>query len=1035
MNIIKLSITRATLVVVIFATLVFFGIFSFQNLSKELFPKMTHPAMTVSAVYPGAGPAEVENSVTKKLEDAVASLEGIKSVSSTSMENYALIVLEFKAGTDLDKILQDAQRRINAIKQELPDDVKDPAIMKIDVSELPIMNIGVTSDMAETDFYDFVKNDIKPAMERIPGVASIQLSGGNEREIQVNIDRDKMEAYGLSVLQISQALISSNMEFPAGKIKDDDRQILIRLAGKYDQVGDIENVALKASDGGFIKVKNVAEVIDTQKETTTVNRVNGVSTIGISVQRQTDANAVAVAEEVKTVLSTMEKRYADKGFRFDIVKNDSDFTVEASDSVIKDLILAILFVAIFMFFFLQSVRNSLIVFLAIPASLISTCIAMYLFGFTLNLMSLLALSLVIGILVDDAIVVIENIHRHLEMGKNRVQATYEGLKEIGGTVVSITLVLVVVFVPISLTQSLMSELFRQFCVTAAVATLFSLFVSFTLVPMLSSRISKLERVDSDKMLGKMILAFEAFVNRLAEQTAKMLQWAFGHKVVTLGATLMLFVAAVALIPAGFIGTELAGMGDKGEFYIEMELPKSATIEQTDDAALKAESIIRSSAYVSSVYTTVGSSADMMGGENTKAYYAELFVKLIPHNQRNMSTTDFAREVKLTLQQQIVDAKITTAQTTFGIKDDAPIELRLVGNNLDTLIAAAASVRNRISAIPGLIDAKSSVEAGNPEIKILPDRDKMATLGISLDRLGMALNNAFSGNQDAKFKKDNNEWDINIRLDPADRRHISDVENFSLINSSGKNVSLKQFAQVEESESPLRLERSNRVSSVSVTGQVSGRPVGTVGEEIKQAVAQMDFPESVSVEYGGDLETQDEAFGTVGFALIVSILLVYLIMVVLYDDYIKPFVVLFSIPLALIGALIALALSMQTLSLFSLLGMVMLVGLVAKNAIIVVDFAGQLQQEGREVKAALLEATRKRFRPVVMTTLSTIIGMLPIALAKGAGAEWKNGLAWVLIGGLISSMLLTLVVVPLVYYLMDRVLEKTGLNKRKKITVD
>jgi HAE1 family hydrophobic/amphiphilic exporter-1 len=654
---------------------------------------------------------------------------------------------------------------------------------------------------------------------------------------------------------------------------------------------------------------------------------------------------------------------------------------------------------------------------------------MYLTGFTLNLMTLLGLSIVVGILVDDAIVVIENIHRHLEMGKNRVQAAYDGLKEIGATVVSITLVLVVVFVPITFTQSYVSGVFRQFCVTVAAATLLSLLASFTLVPWLSSRIGKIEHINSERWWGKIINGFEQGINRFAESTVSLLQWSFRHKIIVLGVTIGLFVASLSLFPFGLIGEELMSIGDRGEFFIELELPRNATIEQTNRTAYQAESIIRSSPAVNSVFTTVGAS-DLGQAE---ANMAEIFVKMVPFDQRNITAPDLAREVKLALQSAVVGAKIRTAVSGItGGKDDTPIELYVVGNDLDSLIVTADRIREKMSAIPGVVDAKSSVEGGNPEIRILPDRSKMATLGISFDMLGAALSNAFNGNQDAKFKKGNNEWDINIRLADFDRKNTEDVKNFAIQNVRGEMIRLQQFAEVSESEGTTRLDRRNRVSSVTLNCQVAGRPVGTVGNDLKVMLSQTSLPENVSIEYGGELAMQDDVFGSLGFALLVSVLLVYLIMVVLYDNYVRPFVVLFSIPLALIGALFALALSMQTLSVFTMLGLIMLVGLVAKNAIIVVDFAGQLQQDGMEVKEALVEATRKRFRPVVMTTLATIIGMLPIALAQGPGAEWKNGLAWALIGGLTSSMILTLVVVPLVYYGFDRIRMRIECIRLKRV---
>jgi HAE1 family hydrophobic/amphiphilic exporter-1 len=657
---------------------------------------------------------------------------------------------------------------------------------------------------------------------------------------------------------------------------------------------------------------------------------------------------------------------------------------------------------------------------------------MYLFGFTLNLFSLLGLTLVIGILVDDAIVVIENIHRHLEMGKKAIEAAYDGVREIGFTIVSITLVLVVVFVPITLTQGRISDMFRQFALTIAIATSFSLLVAFTIVPLLSSRIGKLEKINPNTFLGKGIHAFENMINRMAELFSDLLNWSFSHKLIVFGITITALIGSLSLVGMGFIGSELSSTGDQGQFSIYLELPRDATIEQTNTITFRAEEIIKSNPLVNTVFTTVG--ADENGQPQDRL--AEIRVKMIPYNERKIKDTELAREVKLSLQKNIPGAKITTATIGFtGNVLKAPIQYYVLGQDMDSVLFAANRLLYEMSSVKGVIDAKISVEEGNPEISIIPDRDKMASLGVSLTGMGAALYSAFNGNTDSKFRDNNNEYDINIRLDRFDRRSISDVENFSLLNASGELIKLKQFAKVEDSEGSTQLERRNRTPAVTVSCQIAGRTVGDIGNDIQTIIPDLNMPQSIDINYGGELEQKDEGFSTLGMALIISVLMVYLIMVLLYDSYVYPLVVLISIPLAIIGAFLALALSMESLNIFTILGMLMLIGLVAKNAIIVVDFTNQLKAEGMELKAALLEATHKRFRPIVMTTLSTIIGMLPIALAQGAGAEWKNGLAWVVIGGLTSSMFLTLIVVPLVYYGVDRMLAKFGWDRKKEIAIE
>lgn len=1036
MNITKTSIKRPTLVVVIFTILTIFGLFSYQKLNQELLPKFSPSVITVSTIYPGASPSEVENSVTRNIEDAISSLEGVDQISSTSMESFSLTTIELKAGSDVDLILQDAQRKINAARSTLPDDVDEPTLGKFDFSEMPILNIGSTSKMEATEFYDLMDNKIKPMFERIPGVARVQLVGGNEREIQVNLNQEKLQAYGLSILQVSQLVNGSNLDFPTGKLNNGEQQTLIRLAGKYKSVNELENLVIKSyANGSMVKLKDVAEVKDSEKDPEIINRVNAVNSIGMTIQKQSDANAVQVSELAKKTLAELSDKYKDKGINFTIAQDSSLFTLDASEAVIHDLIIAVFLVSLVMLLFLHSLRNAVIVMIAIPASLVSTFIAMYALDFTLNLMSLLGLSLVVGILVDDAIVVIENIYRHMEMGKNRIQAAYDGIREIGATVTSITLVIVVVFVPIAFSSGLVANILRQFAVVVSVATLLSLFVSFTLIPLLASRFSKLEHLSSKNVFGRFILAFENGINKISNGITSMLKWSFNHKFVVLAATVVLFFSSVALVPMGFIGSEFVSSGDRGEFIINLELPKNATIEETNLKTFEAEHYIKSSPLVSTIFAKAGTSSDVVGGRS-QANMAEINVKLVDFKDRSVSTEEFSRSVKSTLQRQMPGVKFTAIPVSImGTANKAPIQINVTGNNIDSMLLASDQILSKIAKVQGIIDPKSSVDGGNPEISIDVDRQKMASLGISLDILGASLQTAYTGNTDSKFRKGENEYDINIRMDKFDRKNMADIENFSIINNAGEQIKLKQFAHITESEGPSRLERKDRVSSVTVSAMVVGRPTGTVGTEIQEMVKKMDLPESVTVNFGGDLKNQGDAFGSLGFALLISIVLVYLIMVALYDNYVYPFVVLFSIPLAMIGALLALALTMQTLSIFSILGIIMLIGLVAKNAILVVDFTNDLKKQGLPVKAALIKATQERFRPILMTTLAMVIGMLPIAMAQGAGAEWKNGLAWVLIGGLTSSMFLTLIIVPIIYYLFDRVLAKFGKDQTEEIILN
>jgi len=1021
---------------VLFITLTFLGLNSYQKLGYELMPKFSAPIITISAIYPGASPNEVENTVTKEIENAISSMENVNKITASSYESLSVIVIELRNEANVDLALQDAQRKVNAILSSLPDDVKTPSLGKFSFDDLPIINLGISAKMNATELYDLVTQRLQPNLAKIPGVAQTNIIGGEEREIRINVNRNKLKAYRLALPQLVQLIKTSNVDFPTGKIKSEEEQILIRLAGKYQKLEEIKNLVVASTpQGGPVYLKDVAEVQDTKKEAKLINRINLLNSIGLSIQKQTDANAVAVSELVHKELAKLEHLYSNIDLKFTIARDSTEYTLEAADAVIHDLILAIFLVAAIMLLFLHSYRNSIIVMVAIPLSLIATFIGMSLFGFTLNLMSLLGLSLVVGILVDDAIVVIENIYRHMEMGKSKIQAAYDGVKEIGFTVTSITMVIVVVFLPIALTTGIISNIMRQFSIVIVISTLLSLLVSFTMVPFLYSRFGKLERLTDKTLFGRFVLRFEETLDRFIHWVQNILRWSFRHRFITLGIATLLFVGSISLIVAGFIGTEFIAQGDRGEFVLVLEYPKKTSVDQNNIQSRKIEEFVSSKKEVVSTITTIGQTNEggFFGSATGTPYKSEITVKLVPEDQREKSSDIYGVLLKNEIMDKFPGVKVkSTPISMLGTAEQAPIQLIVTGPTFDTVMFTANKLMQEVKKVEGTQEVKLTVESGTPEVVVTTDRQKMAELGLDLQTVGATMQYAFNGNTDAKFRQGEYEYDINILFDEFNRKSIEDVRALTFQSKYGKEVRLDQFAEVKEGFGPSKLERFNRITSVNVNSQLLGRPSGTVAAEINGIIDGMTLPAGVSVIFGGNQERQQESFGQLGFAFITSILLVYLIMVALYDNFVYPFVVLFSIPLAIIGALVALALSAQTLSLFTLLGIIMLIGLVAKNAILVVDFTNHLKERGMTTEEALLEATKERLRPILMTTIAMVAGMMPVALANGPGAAWKNGLAWSIIGGLTSSMFLTLLVVPVVYQLVDRVLIKTGLlNEAKK----
>ena len=1032
MDLIKLSIKRPSVLIVMLSLLLLGGFYSYKLLNYELIPKFEVNVVTISTIYPGASPSEIESTVTKKIEDGVSALENIKKIQSYSYESLSVVVVQLTNDANVDNTLNEAQRKINAIRANLPTDAKEPSLSKFSLSDLPIVSIGVTSKLSSQELYDLVDKKIQPELSRVPGVAQVNIIGGRKREIRVNVDAKKLEGYGLSIGQVQQLIAASNMEIPAGKIKTRENSTSIRLLGKIQDVEQLRNLTLASQNGVEIRLSDVADVQDTEEEAEKIARIDQENTLLLQVLKQTDANAVSVSELVRKKMEQIEQTYKNEGVKMLLAEDTSEFTLHAANSVMFDLVLAIVLVAVVMFFFLHSLRNALIVMVSIPTSLIAAFIGMYFFGFTLNLMSLVALSLVVGILVDDAIVVLENIHRHMEMGKNKVRAAFDGSKEIVLTVMAITLVIVVVFVPISIGNSIVVNIVREFCMTVAIATMLSLLMSFTVVPWLYSRFGKLEHANPNSVLGKIAIGFESYLKRFTQLFSDLLVWVFANKWKTIILVFFLFIGSCSLIPTGFIGAEFMPNMDRGKFLVQFELNKDASLEQTNFITQKAENYLRglkvegtNKPLVESMITTVGQSTSGMGATQATPYKSEIQLTLIDKKERSESTNIIAAKLKRELSQYLVDAKVKTVPVGMMGAKQAPIALVVTSDNVEVAQQYAEKAAGLLKTIDGATEIKLTSEAGNPEINVELDRDKMTLLGLNVATVGTTMRTAFNGNDDSKFRTGDSEYDINILFQEGNRQSIDDIENMTFINAMGQQIKLSQFATINYASGPTQLERYDKSPSVTVQAQTVGRPTGTVVSEWKTKLETLQKPANVHFTFSGDQEMQDEGFGTIFVSLFAAILLVYMVMVVLYDSFSRPFVVLFSIPLSFIGALIALALANMSLNIFTLLGMIMLIGLVAKNAIMLVDFANHRKQEGEDTITALIQANHARLRPILMTTIAMVAGMIPLAIASSAGAEINNALAIVIIGGLLSSLFLTLIVVPLVYLIFDNIGKRFG----------
>ena len=1019
MNLTEISLKRPTLIVVVFTILTFLGLIGIKSLNYELLPRWTSPVFVVLTPYPGAAPAEVESSVSIKIEDAVAGLPGIDVVRSISQQGYSLVIVTLKTGVDIDPVVNEALRKIQAVKSELPRFALDPSLSQISVNDMPILTLGVKSSLSPSDLYDLIEHRIKPRLTGVGGVGQIALFGETPREIQVNIDHRKLEAYRISILQVLHAIQNTNINYPAGTLTHGSGQTFLRMSGKIRSTAELSQLEIaRKEDGSNVSLSDIAEIIEKERDPLTLYRINGQQSLGMEITKKQDANTVETSEALKSLLLQLEKEHQDIQLQFSIPQDGSVLIKDAARGVARDIGLAVLLVTAIMLFFLRSGRNALIVMLSVPLSMVATIIGITLLDYTLNLMTLLALSLIIGTLVDDAIVVLENVYRHLEMGKSSWKAALEGVREVSLTVVSTSLVLVVVFFPVALSESIISPIIAPFAMVVVLAVLISTFTALTLIPLLMSRFSRWEGKGSKAFWSRLVSGFERGIDRFSNFIMKLLGHALRHCVWSIVLITLLFFSSLALIGTGFIGNEFISMGDVGEGILTVEYPKYYTLKQNNLATRQIEDLVISKPEVTGVYSTVGKASGILAisSETSKT---EINVKLVPKTKREKSAAMFFKDLENELNSTFSDVKVRSGIVTLvGGADENPIQIVFMGSNKDTLMQVAREILQLIKEIPGTNNSKLTIEEGAPELLIRFDKERMGALHISPDLAGATIQTAFAGNRENKLKMGNMEYDIHVRLDAFHRQSLEQVENLIVINRLGEAVQLKQFASVSEVKSSSRLERYDRISAVVLESQALGRTVGDVGDDILKLLEEVELPEGITYLPEGDLKFQGDAFGSLGLAILIAIVLVYLIMVALYESYLHPFVVILSIPLSIIGALLALALTQETLSIFTILGIIMLIGLVTKNAILVVDFINNRRKKGASLLRAILCGVKLRIRPILMTAVSTIVGMLPIALSQTAGSEWKNGMGWVLIGGITISILLSLVVVPMVYMVAE-----------------
>lgn len=1024
MNLTKFSIDRPIGITMVIAFFVVLGLFSFYRIGVELLPALNTPYVTVSISYPGANADSVEQQVVKPAEDALSSVSNLKHMTSTASYGQARITLELDFSANADAAAIDATKKINAIRGSLPDGIDEPVVIKRDVNATPIMYVAVQSSHSLDDIYSKTENDFQDVLQQADGVSEIELNGGRDKEIAVEIDKDKLIHYDMTLAEVVKALKAENVLMPSGTIYSSGTTTDVRVKAQYTDESELSQIQVTNVKGAKIPLTAVASIKRQDQRVTRYARVNGDDAVVMAIYKNSDANVVNTVDNVTKKLD--ELRQDNPDYTFTITNESASYIRNFLHNTLQTLIEGLCTTGLVLFFFLRGWRSTLAVMIAIPTSLISTFFAMYLAGFTFNMMSLMGMALCIGILVDDSIVVLENIHRHLMQGEAPKSAALHGRSEIGMAAVAITLCDVVVFLPIAFMTGMVGQYFKQFGLTIVFATLFSLFVSFTLTPMLASRLFRLGLKIPDKPIWHKMDAIEESARN---HYTSILTWSLDHAKKLVIPVLVLFIAAAALIPTGLVGSEFMPQTDESSFRITVELPTNANLTRTDKVARQLEDYLKTVPEVT-YYTS------MIGGKSLNQ--ANIQVTLKDRRDRSRTIWQVTNDVRRFAADHIYDgdvrvkeAQASVSGTTGGFGGGSGnLRLELRGKDSEALLAQSRAIEQMMKTdIAGLRDISSSYQDGMPEYQLVVDRNKLKQYGTSLSDLNDTFSNAISGQKAGVLandaKNDNNDTDIYVRLKGADAFRLSDLETIPL-NANGHIIYIADVAKVQAGTGPVTIRRTDKERSITLGGSPQGRPLNEVIQDVTNHLNAMDL-HGVTFRFTGQADQMTTTFTDLGEALLLSLILIFMILAILYESVKTPFIRMFSLPLGLIGSLFLLFLTNNTLNLYSLIGILVMDGLVAKNGTLLLDYTLTLMHEqGLDPRSAVIQAGRVRLRPIFMTTLTMVVGMLPTALSMTAGAETRASMAVVVIGGLLTSTVFTLVIIPILFVFM----EKHSLFRRK-----
>jgi HAE1 family hydrophobic/amphiphilic exporter-1 len=1057
MGLTRLAINRPLAILMFICALVIMGVVSESLMKVDRLPNISFPFVSITINWPGASPTDAEQLVTKIVEGGLSGISGVSSITSTSSENRSQVGLQLVEGADANQAAIDAQRAIGRIQARLPSDIQPPIVNKADPSASPILNIAIYSSSRSLDqITDLVNNIIQPKLASVLGVADITVNGGVTREIEVQLDYTKLESYGISIAQVTTALQRENLAQPAGSIAVGRQNITVRSMGNLQNLDELANVQITTGTPQPIRIKDVAKVVDTFKPITRYQRYNGIDAVGMSVTKQSDANSLQVANDLKAALAELQ-RTVPSDVKIQITNDSSIYTAASVDAVKFDLSVAIFLTATVLLLFLHSWRNVVIVALAIPTSLMSTFIVMYALGFNLDTISLMALALLIGILVDDSIVVLENIHRHIGLGEPVRAAALSGRSEIGLAAIAITLCDVVVYLPVAFMQGNLGKLFKEYGITIAVATLFSLFIGFTLTPMLASRWLKehdAEEHETGSLWSKFVVRWEAGIGWLSRRYRHILSFALDHRplIVAIGVTSVVIVGVIYNFR--LIGFEYAPNEDSGSFRINLNMPPGTSLDTTNQVARQIEQIVKQTGGedVVSTFTAVGPGGFGGGGTNG----ANIDVQLTPKGHpwwlkpwevvgpllrgeklpepRKRSVFEVIAALRPRFA-QIPDANIQmTVENPFAGGGGGGLQVRLLGDDLNELQILAQQVEQVMRSTPGVADVRNNGAAQLPEVHAVFNRQRMAELGITSQQVATALRTAITGTVVGAWRPDGqDQLDLTLIAQDADRLDLNKLANLPLTPQAGGGgsvspagipagtpVRLGQVATFTRDSGPFQIQHQDRQRTIALSGIIpQGATLGDVARLFRQNMAQqIRFPAGYTYTLVGQAQQLDLAVSALLGALGLSVLLIYMLLVALFESWLHPLAIMFSLPVSLIGAFTALMVTGNTFNIFSMIGMIMLMGLAAKNAILLVDFTNTLRGRGLARREAIETAGPTRLRPILMTTCTILFAMLPLAAKLEEGAESRAPMAVVVMGGVISSTFLTLVFVPVMYTYLD-----------------